>query len=81
MGNRQVWKINKVRHVSKLLRNLISIGQLDDEDYTTTFDNNSWKVSMGAMVVAHGQKMGMLYMTSSCRDMVAVIDNIEKTEL
>ena len=73
--------MTKARHVPKLMRNLISIGQLDDEGYTTTFGDGAWKVSKGAMVVARGNKTGTLYMTTSCRDMVAVVDSTAKTEL
>ena len=37
--NGTVWKLKNVRHVPGLKRNLISIGQLDDEGFVTTFFN------------------------------------------
>ena len=52
MSNDLVWKIHKVRHVSKFMRNLILVRQLDDEGHNVTFTNGAWKVTEGAMVVA-----------------------------
>ena len=37
--NGLVWKIQKVRQVPGLMRNLISIGQLDDEGHNVVFNN------------------------------------------
>ncbi|XP_073138911.1 uncharacterized protein [Henckelia pumila] len=54
MSNGSVWKINKVRHVPRLRRNLISVGQLDDEGHNVTFGDGSWKVSKRAMIIARG---------------------------
>ena len=39
IANGIVWKLKNVRHIPVLKRNLISIGQLDDEGYVTTFVN------------------------------------------
>ncbi|KZV54328.1 hypothetical protein F511_03583 [Dorcoceras hygrometricum] len=74
ISNGSIWKINKVRHVPRLTRNLLSVGQLDDEGHNVTFGDGSWKVSKGAMIVARGKKTGTLYMTSSCRDTLAAVD-------
>ena len=52
MPNGSVWKIQKVRHILELMRNLISMGQLGDEDHSVVFCNQGWKVTKGAMVVA-----------------------------
>ena len=81
MSDGHVWRISKVRHVPKLMHNLISLGQLDGEGHNMTFHDGAWKVTKGAMVVARGHKIGTLYMTFSCRDMVAIVDNTKKTEL
>lgn len=67
MANGIVWKINEVRHVSRLTKNLISVGQLDEGEFGVSYVNGSWKVSKGAMVVARGSKTRTLYMTSSRR--------------
>ena len=75
MPNGSVWKIQKVRHVLGLMRNLISVGQLDDGGYIVVFYNRGWKVTKGAMVVARGKKTGTLYVNSSCRSTIAVADN------
>ena len=56
------------------MRNLISIGQLDDEGHNMTFAGGSWKVSTRAIVVARGIKTGILYMTSSWKDTLAIVD-------
>lgn len=81
MTSGSVWKIQKVKHVPKLMRNLISVGQLDDEGHNVTFNCGSWKVTKGAMVVARGNKTGTLYMTSSCRDTVAIANSTENSSL
>ena len=51
MLNGFIWKIHKLRHVPKLMHNLILVGQLDDEGYNVTFTNGAWKVMRGSMVV------------------------------
>ena len=68
MWNNYVWKIHKARHIPKLMCNLISIGWLDDERHNVTFTGGVWKVMKGVMVIAQWNKIGTLYMTSSCRD-------------
>ena len=73
--------IIKVRHVSKLMRNLILVGQLDSDGHIMTFGSISWKVTKRDMVKARGQNSGMLYITSRYRDVVDVIDNTENIEL
>ena len=54
------------------MRNLIFVGQLNDEGHAILFVGGTWKVTKGAMVLAHGKKTGTLYMTSSSRDTIAV---------
>ena len=46
-----------------------------------TFTNGAWKVTEGAMVVALGNKTETLYMTSSCIDMVFVVDGNANSDL
>ena len=70
-----------MRHVPRLMRNLISVGQLDDEGHNMTFAGGSWKVSKGAMFIARGNKTGTLYMTSSCRCTLAAIDVVVNSSL
>ena len=54
---------------------MISIKQLDDEGgHNVTFIGATWKVTKGAMVVTQANISRTLYMTSSCKDMVVVID-------
>jgi hypothetical protein len=72
--NDSVWKLKKVRHVPELKKNLISVGQLDDEGHAITFHGGKWKISIGARVVASGYKTSTLYMTTNLRDTVAVAD-------
>ena len=72
MHNGSVWKIQKVRHVPSLMRNLISVGQLDDEGHSVVFNNRGWKVTKGAMVIARGNKTRTLYVNSSCRSTITV---------
>ena len=37
LPNRFVWLLEKVRHIPELRRNLISVGQLDDEGHAILF--------------------------------------------
>ena len=67
-----VWLLEKVRHILDLRRNLISIGQLDNEGHVILFVDGTWKVIKGIRVLAHGKKTNTLYMTSSPRDTIAV---------
>ena len=39
-----VWKLNNVRHIPDLRKNLISIRQLALEGYITTFIDDKWKI-------------------------------------
>ena len=39
-----------------------------------TSSGGSWKVNKGAMVIAQGNKIGTLYMTSSFKDTLEVVD-------
>jgi hypothetical protein len=70
-----VWKLQKVRHIPKLKKNLISVGKLDDEGHSIHFHGGKWKVSKGARILAHGYKTGTLYMTMNSRDTITVADN------
>lgn len=75
------WCLKDVRHVPKLKRNLISVGQLAVAGYTSTFTGDMWKVSNGTMVTAKGKKVGTLYLTSHGSDILAVIDSKESSNL
>ena len=81
MPNGSVWLLEKVRHIPELRRNLISVGQLDDEGYAILFVGGTWKVTKGARVLARGKKTGTMYMTSSPRDTIAVVDASTDTSL
>nr|KYP42874.1 Retrovirus-related Pol polyprotein from transposon TNT 1-94 [Cajanus cajan] len=59
-----VWELKNVRHIPDLTKNLISVGQLASEGYTTTFHGDDWKISKGAMTIARGKKSGTLYKTA-----------------
>ena len=50
-----------VRYISRLKKNMISVGQLDRPGYATEFGKGSWKIVKGAMVVARGTKSRTLY--------------------
>ncbi|WVZ08301.1 hypothetical protein V8G54_021647 [Vigna mungo] len=55
-SNGSMWTLNNVRHIPALNRNFISIGQLDDEGYYTTFGDGHWTIMKGNLVVARGKK-------------------------
>lgn len=75
-----LWTLHNVRHIPALKRNLISIGQLDDEGHYTTFGDGAWKVTKGNLVVARGKKRGSLYMIAD-EDMVAVTEAVNNSTL
>ncbi|RVW19901.1 Retrovirus-related Pol polyprotein from transposon TNT 1-94 [Vitis vinifera] len=81
LPNGSVWLLEKVRHIPDLRRNLISVGQLDDEGHAILFVSSTWKVTKGARVLAHGKKTGTLYMTSCPRDTIAIADVSTYTSL
>ena len=74
LPNGSVWLLEKVRHILDLRRNLISIGQLDDEGHAVLFVGGTWKVTKGVKVLACEKKTGTLYMTSCPRDTIAIAD-------
>ncbi|KAE8659940.1 hypothetical protein F3Y22_tig00116959pilonHSYRG00039 [Hibiscus syriacus] len=55
LPNQTTWKLTGVRHILGLKRNLISVGQLDGEGYSTTFSgyadgkSNLWNQRLGHM--------------------------------
>ncbi|XP_070002053.1 uncharacterized mitochondrial protein AtMg00300-like [Nicotiana sylvestris] len=57
------------------------MGQINDEGYTTTFGNGSWKITKGNLVVARGFKRGTLYATAIERDTIATVDHGRDTTL
>ena len=81
LPNGSVWLLEKVRHIPELRRNLISIGQLDDEGHAILFISGTRKVTKGDRVLARGKKTGTLYITSSPRDTIAVADTSTDTSL
>nr|CAN76388.1 hypothetical protein VITISV_037906 [Vitis vinifera] len=81
LPNGSVWLLEKVRHIPDPRRNLISVGQLDDEGHAILFVGGTWKVTKGDRVLAHGKKTGTLYMTSCPRDTIAVVDASTDTSL
>ena len=76
--NDSIWILQKVRHIPKLKKNLISVGQLDDCGHSIHFGNGEWKVTKGAMVIVRGNKKSTLYMTTDPSNVVAITeDNID----
>lgn len=65
-------KLKDVRHVPSLKRNLISVGQLADTGYVTTFISDSWKITKGTLVISRYKKEGTLYVTSGSYSSLAV---------
>ena len=81
LPNQTTWKLQGVRHVPGLRRNLVSVGQLDEEGYCTTFSGHEWKITKGALVIARGKKTGTLYVTSNLENIIAVADADGKSNL
>ena len=79
-NNGNQWKLTNVCYVPGLRRNLISIGQLDDDGYRTEFSGRSWKVTKGAMVIARGWKHRTLYMTKGGSRIETIADHNSNAE-
>lgn len=67
-----IWKLKTVRLVLKLMKNLISVRQLDDEKHVNNFHGDKWRINIGAKVVASRYKTSSFYMTTNLRDIVAI---------
>ena len=65
LANGSICLLQKVRHIPDLRRNLIYVRQLEDERHAILFVGGTWKVTKGAMVLAHGKKTSTLYIISS----------------
>jgi hypothetical protein len=50
-----------VRHILKLKKNLISMGQLDDEGHSIHCHGGKWKLSKRAKIFARGHNRYSLY--------------------
>ena len=61
LQNENHWMLQKVKHVPRLSRNLISARQLGDEGCVVTFNDKNWKVSKGFLVLEKVVKLGTLY--------------------
>ncbi len=79
--NGSVWKLDNVRHVPDLRKNLISIGQLASDNYVMTFTGDKWKISNGAMTIARGTKNATLYTTTDGCGLVVVAEGKEDPNL
>ncbi|KAE8707982.1 hypothetical protein F3Y22_tig00110365pilonHSYRG00123 [Hibiscus syriacus] len=75
------WKLKGVRHIPGLKRNLIYVGQLDGEGYSTKFSSCEWNITKGILVIARGKKTGTLYVTSNLENIIAVADANGKSNL
>lgn len=53
-----------MKHVPKLMRNLVAVAKLNYEGHNVNFVVDCRKF------IAQGNKSGTLYITSNCRDMV-----------
>ena len=60
---------------------MISVEQLDNKGHAKLFVGGTWKVTKEVRVLARGKKTGTLYITSSPRDTIAVVDVSTDTSL
>ncbi|PKA62504.1 Retrovirus-related Pol polyprotein from transposon TNT 1-94 [Apostasia shenzhenica] len=79
--NGSISRLHNVRYIPRLKRNLISIGQLDNNWYKIIFGNSSLRIVNGAIVVARGIKKVILYMTDENRDTIDIACTKEKLKL
>ena len=76
-----IWKLQKVRHVLELKKNLILVGQLDEEGHSIHFHGGKWKVNKGARILACGHKTSTLYMITNNKDIILVVDMSDDSKL
>ncbi|KAE8707154.1 hypothetical protein F3Y22_tig00110387pilonHSYRG00984 [Hibiscus syriacus] len=81
LPNQTTWTLKGVRHIPGLKRNLISVGQIDGECYSTTFSSCECKITRGALVIACGKKTDTLYVTSNLENIIAAVDADGKSNL
>ena len=55
--------LQNVKHAPDIPINLISVGQLDDDDYHNDLCNGQWKLTKGSVILARGRKHSNLYVT------------------
>jgi ATP-binding cassette subfamily B (MDR/TAP) protein 1 len=53
--------LHDVRHVPELTRSLISVGQLDEAGFRTTFSLGGWNIHKGSLLLARGSRIQSLY--------------------
>ncbi|KAB5561215.1 hypothetical protein DKX38_006172 [Salix brachista] len=81
LPNNSTWRLQQVRHVPELKKNLISVGQLDESGHSINFAGGIWKVSKGVMILARGKKIGTLYMTPALEDIIATAEAENQADL
>ena len=54
-----------MRHVPNVRFNLISVGRLDDEGYTSSIRNGVMKFSKGRLIVARARKINTLFLMNA----------------
>jgi hypothetical protein len=68
--------LHDVRHVPELTRSLISVGQLDEADFRTSFSSGGWSIHKGNLLLARGSRIHSLYplFVTLCEGDLFVID-------
>ena len=61
MFDRQVRTLTKVRHVSNLKKNLLSLGALETHGYKFSSADEAIKVTKGFMTILKGERIANLY--------------------
>ena len=56
MDGHTTLKLAEIRHVPRIRRSLISVGQPTDLGYKVTFERGGWRISRGAMVIVRGKR-------------------------
>ena len=62
LSNELSLKLRNIRHIPKLKKNLLFVGQLTDGGMKITFNSNVCKITKSVMVKAYDKKEGTLYM-------------------
>lgn len=75
--------LQNVKHAPDIPINLISVGQLDADDYHNDLCNGQWKLTKGSLILARGRKHSNLYVTqgSILGDSINLVESETLSEL
>lgn len=78
LPNGHQWVLKEARHILDLKSKIISISNLDGEDYIVAFSNHAWKVTKCSIVVVSGNMVGILYFLTNTSNYTINLASIDE---